>query len=259
MEIERGGHTLVGYPALVDAGDAAILQVVDSPESARELHRGGVRRLLIIAFRERIRDLEKTFSRDPALGPLKEDVISAALDRTFLSESLPMTAKDFAARVAEGKNRFTLIAQEIMRLATAVLAEQRELQKRLVTAAKGFPIPAEDVKQQIARLLEPHFIAKTPYERLQHFPRYLKGAGLRLDKLRVDPTRDARLMAEFAPLHSAWQREAAARMKQGALTEEIAQFRWLLEELRVSLFAQELRTPVPVSVKRLAKLWQTIR
>ncbi len=259
MELERGGQTLVGYPALVDAGDAATLQVVDSPENAKELHRGGVRRLLSIAFKERIRDLEKTLSRDPALGPLKEDVISAAIDRTFLSESLPMSAKDFAARVAEGKNRFTLIAQEIMRLATAVLAEQRELLKRLVTAAKGFPIPAEDVKQQIARLLEPHFIARTPYQRLQHFPRYLKAAGLRLDKLRADPQRDARLMSEFAPLYSAWQREAAARMKQGTMTGEIEQFRWLLEELRVSLFAQELRTPVPVSVKRLAKLWQGLR
>jgi len=170
-----------------------------------------------------------------------------------------MTANDFAARVAEGKNRFTLIAQEIMRLATAILAEQRDLQKRLVTAAKAFPVAADDVKQQITRLLEPHFVARTPYERLQQFPRYLKGAGLRLDKLRADPPRDARLMSEFAPLHSAWQREAAARMKQGAMTDEIAQFRWLLEELRVSLFAQELRTPVPVSVKRLAKLWQSIR
>ena len=152
MELERGGQTLVGYPALVDAGDAATLQVVDSPENAKDLHRGGVRRLLSIAFKERIRDLEKTLSRDPALGPLKEDVISAAIDRTFLAESLPMTAKDFAGRVAEGKNRFTLIAQEIMRLATAVLAEQRELLKRLVTAAKGFPVPAQDVMLQIARL-----------------------------------------------------------------------------------------------------------
>src|SRR6185369_2325433 len=170
MELGRGGQTLVGYPALVDAGDAVTLQVVDSPENAKDIHRGGVRRLLSIAFKERIRDLEKTLSRDPALGPLKEDVISAALDRTFLSESLPMTAKDFAARVSEGRNRFTLIAQEIMRLATAITGEQRELQKRLVTGAKAFPVAADDVKQQIARLLDPHFVARTPYERLQHFP-----------------------------------------------------------------------------------------
>ena len=190
---------------------------------------------------------------------MKEDVIAAALDRTFLAESLPMTAKDFAGRVAEGKNRFNLIAQEIMRLATAILAEQRELQKRLVTAAKAFPVAAEDVKQQVARLLAPHFVAQTLYGRLQNFPRYLKGAGLRLDKLRTDPARDARLMSEFAPLYSAWQRDFAARAKQGTVTDEIGQFRWLLEELRVSLFAQELRTPVPVSVKRLAKLWQGLR
>ena len=259
MELGNGGHTLVGYPALVDAGDAVTLQVFDSPDKAKEIHRGGVRRLLSIAFKERIRDLEKTLSRDPLLGPVKEDAILAALDRTFLSESLPMTGKDFAGRVTEGRNRFNLIAQEIVRLATTVLTEQRELQRRLVTAAKAFPIPAEDVKQQVARLLAPHFIAQTPYERLQHFPRYLKGAGLRLDKLRADPSRDARLMSEFAPLHSAWQREAASRMKQGTMTDEIGQFRWLLEELRVSLFAQELRTPVPVSVKRLAKLWQGMR
>ncbi len=259
MELERGGQTLVGYPALVDAGDAVTLQVVDSPENAGEIHRGGVRRLLSIAFRERIRDLEKTLTRDALLGPVKEDVVSAAIDRTFLSETLPMTAKDFAARVAEGRNRFNLIAQEIMRLATTVLTEHRELQKRLVSAAKGFPIPADDVKQQLARLAANHFIAQVPYERLQHFPRYLKAAGLRLDKLRADPQRDARLMAEFAPLYSAWQRDAVARMKQGTMTDEIEQFRWLLEELRVSLFAQELRTPVPVSVKRLAKLWQTLR
>jgi len=258
MELERGGHTLVGYPALLDAGDGVTLQVVDSPENAQALHREGVKRLLALSFKERIRDLEKTLSRDPALGPLKEDVIAAALDRTFLADSLPMTAKDFAGRVAEGKNRFNLIAQEIMRLATAIITEQRELQKRLVNAAKAFPVAAEDVRQQLARLLAPHFVALTPYERLQHFPRYLKAAGLRLDKLRTDPTRDARSMSEFAPLHSAWQRDFAARAWQGTVTDEIGQFRWLLEELRVSLFAQELRTPVPVSVKRLARLWQTL-
>ena len=82
---------------------------------------------------------------------------------------------------------------------------------------------------------------------------------MRLEKLRSDPARDARLMAELAPLQAAWQREVAARAKGAALTPEIEQFGWLLEELRVSLFAQALKTPVPVSVKRLTKLWQSIR
>ena len=258
MEIERGGRTLVGYPALVDDGEAVTLQVLDSPEKARELHRAGVRRLLAIAHRERIRDLEKALTRDMALAAVKEDIVAAALERTFLADSLPTRQADFARRVDEGRSRFVLIAQEIQRTAAAILAAQGEVQKRLA-AAKGFPQAGDDVQQQLARLLAPHWLARTPWERVQHLPRYLKAAALRLEKLRADPARDARAMAELAPRAAAWQREVAARAKLGTLTAEIEQFGWLLEELRVSLFAQELRTPVPVSAKRLAKLWQSIR
>jgi ATP-dependent helicase HrpA len=96
-----------------------------------------------------------------------------------------------------------------------------------------------------------------PYERLQHFPRYLKAAALRLEKLRSDPQRDARLATELAPLLAQWQREQLKQAKSGAPDSQLEQFRWLIEELRVQLFAQELRTPVPVSVKRLTKMWQT--
>jgi len=259
MEIERGAQTLVGYPALADAGDAVTLQVFDSPEKAREMHRAGVQRLLAIAFRDRIRDLERTLVKDVALGPLKADVIAAALARTFLSDSLPMQAKDFARRVDEGRSRFNLIAQEISRAAGGILAEQAILQKKLLTLSKNFPKEADDVKQQLSRLLSPGWLSRTPWARLQHLPRYLKAASLRLDKLRADPTRDVRLAAELAPLEQAYRREAAARARYGAPGAEFEQFGWLLEELRVSLFAQELRTPVPVSVKRLAKLWQTVR
>jgi ATP-dependent helicase HrpA len=259
MEIERGGQTLVGYPALVDDGDAVTLQVFDSPEKARELHRAGVLRLLSIAFRDRIRDLERSLAKDVVLGPLKGEVIAAALERAFLQESLPTTQADFARRLDEGRSRFTLIAQEIARTAGGILAERAALEKKLNVAAKTSPGAIEDVKQQIARLLAPGWLARTPWERLQHLPRYLKAASMRLDKLRADPGRDARLAAELAPLEQAYRREAAARARHGAPGAEFEQFSWLLEELRVSLFAQELKTPVPVSVKRLSKLWQTLR
>jgi ATP-dependent helicase HrpA len=259
MEIERAGHTLVGYPALVDAADAVTLQVFDSPEKARELHRAGVLRLLAIAFRDRIRDLERSLAKDVVLGPLKSEVIAAALARTFLQESVPTLQAEFARRLDEGRARFTLIAQEIARTATGILAERAALEKKLNAVARTFPGQAEDVKQQIARLLAPGWLARTPWERLQHLPRYLKAASLRLDKLRADPARDARLAAELASLEQPYRREAAARARQGAPSAEFEQFGWLLEELRVSLFAQELKTPVPVSVKRLGKLWQSLR
>ncbi len=263
MEIERGGHTRVGYPALVDAGegpDAAVtLQVLDSPEKAREMHRGGVLRLLAIAFRDRVRDLERSLGKDAVLGPLKAEVVVAALVRTFLQDSLPMSQADFARRVEEGRSRFTLIAQEIARTAAGILAERAALEKKLNAMSKTFPREGEEVKQQILRLLAPGWLARTPWERLQHLPRYLKAAGLRLDKLRAEPARDARLAAELASVEQPFRREAAARARYGGAQPDLEQFGWLLEELRVSLFAQELKTPVPVSAKRLAKLWQTLR
>ena len=258
MEIRRGGRTLVGYPALEDTGDAVLLQVFDSPEKARAVHRQGVKRLLVLAFRERVRDLEKSIARDLALGALKDDLISAALDRTFLADSLPLTQAEFARRVAEGKSRFSLIAQELQRLAGTILAEHAQVQKRIASVHKAHAQAAEDVRGQCARLLAPQWLARTPWERLQHLPRYLKAAASRLDKLRSDPVRDARCALPLAPLEQTYRRELAARAKYGSPKPELEQFGWLLEELRVSLFAQELRTPVPVSAKRLAKLWQSM-
>jgi ATP-dependent helicase HrpA len=258
--VERGGQTLVGYPALVDAADgedeAVTLQVFDSPEKARELHRAGVRRLLAIAFRDRVRDLKRTLARDVALGPLKEDVIAAALERAFLADSLPASQADFARRVEEGRSRFNLIAQEIARTAGAILAEHAALQKKLASIEKASPSVCQDVTQQLARLLAAGWLARTPWERVQNFPRYLKAASLRLDKLRADPARDARSSAELATLERPFRQLVAAKSRLGPVPPQLEQFGWLLEELRVSLFAQELKTPVPVSVKRLAKMWQ---
>jgi ATP-dependent helicase HrpA len=259
MELGQDGQTLVGYPALVDAGDAVVLQVFDSPEKAREVHRLGVRRLLAIAFRDRIRDLERSVAKDISIGALKDDIVVAALERSFLAESLPMQQADFARRVEEGRSRFNLIAQEIVRTASGIVAEQSALAKKLKSMESQCPHAVREIREQVASLLAPGWLARTPWERLQHLPRYLKAAALRLDKLRADPARDARLAGEIAGLEQRYRRELAARSRNGAATAELAQFGWLLEELRVSLFAQELKTPVPVSVKRLAKLWETLR
>jgi len=111
------------------------------------------------------------------------------------------------------------------------------------------------MRGQLDALVNRNFVRDVPFERLQHFPRYLKAIAMRIDKLRVDPARDARQQSEFAPLASAWSRKVAAVRAQGVIDAKLEDFRWLLEELRVSLFAQELKTPFPVSVKRLHKMW----
>ena len=103
----------------------------------------------------------------------------------------------------------------------------------------------------------PHFLLNMPFERLKHYPRYVKAINVRLERLRNDPARDAGHTAEIQKLAVPLAREMAAR--KGSVDERLENFRWMIEELRVSLFAQELRTPMPVSVKRLTKQWEALR
>ena len=109
------------------------------------------------------------------------------------------------------------------------------------------------MQSQLTRLLPKRFLLATPHTQLQHVGRYLKAIAMRLDKWRADPQRDAQRMADLRPLEQRYLRAIAER--KGVPDAQLEAFRWLLEELRVSLYAQELRTPQPVSVKRLEKAW----
>jgi ATP-dependent helicase HrpA len=113
------------------------------------------------------------------------------------------------------------------------------------------------LQHQLQRLVGKRFMVDTPYSQLQHFPRYLKAMQLRLDKLRADPARDLAKRTELKPLDQRYWRLVAER--KGIMDERSREYRWLLEELRVSFFAQELRTPQPVSVKRLDKAWALLQ
>ena len=115
---------------------------------------------------------------------------------------------------------------------------------------------ADDITGQLQRLVGKRFIAQTPWAQLQHLPRYLKAVTLRLEKYRTDPARDTQRLTELRPLEQRYTRRLADL--KGASDARLGEYRWLLEELRVSLFAQELRTPQPVSVKRLDKVWAQI-
>jgi ATP-dependent helicase HrpA len=112
---------------------------------------------------------------------------------------------------------------------------------------------ADDIGAQLQRLCGKRFIVDTPWEALQHLPRYLKAIQMRLDKLKSDPARDAARLAELRPLEQRYLRRLAEL--KGAVDPRLDEYRWLVEELRVSFFAQTLRTPQPVSAKRLDKAW----
>ncbi|WP_255631251.1 ATP-dependent RNA helicase HrpA [Caballeronia sp. dw_19] len=266
LEIRRRGQTLFGYPALVDRGTHCDVEVFDSPEEAARIHRAGLRRLFALQLREPIRYLERNLGglremslHYMALGTQEElagQIIETALDRACLQDPLPDNDADFYARRDQGKSRLTLLAQEIARLAGQILAEYATISKKL-TQAKSFGAPYSDMIAQLSALIGKRFIIDTPYTQLSHFPRYLTAIGLRIDKLKADAVRDARLSAEIAPLLQNYPRAIAQR--GGVADARLSEYRWLLEELRVSLFAQELRTPMPISVKRLYKVWESMQ
>ncbi len=262
MEIRKGGQTLVGFPALVDHKDAVSIEVFDEPEVAAAKHRTGLRRLFALQIRDAIKyleknipDLQKMAVAYMPLGTqeeLRDQVIDVALDRAFLLDPLPTDAQAFARRVEEGRARLTLIANEVARLAGVILTEYAAATRKLKDT-RSQPDATADVAQQLQRLMPKRFIAATPWAQLQHFARYLKGITLRLDKLRADPARDAAKLAELRPQEQRYWRLVAER--KGAVDDRMQELRWLLEELRISFFAQELRTPQPVSTKRLDKVW----
>ncbi|OWW22819.1 ATP-dependent RNA helicase HrpA [Noviherbaspirillum denitrificans] len=266
LEIQQGKQTLIGFPALVDRQSHCDLEVFDDPAEAARVHRNGLRRLFSLQLKEQLKYLEKNVPNLQQMGmqfmslgtqeELREQIIQAGLERACLQDPLPKSAEEFHKRKDEGKARLGLLVNEIARLAAQVLAEYYTLPKKL-QGAKAHAQSAADMQSQLQALVGKRFIADNDYTQLAHFPRYLKAINVRLEKLRADPARDARLMAEWSQVAAPWQR--ALKDRQKSADPRMVEFRWLLEELRVSLFAQELRTPMPVSVKRLQKVWESMQ
>jgi ATP-dependent helicase HrpA len=217
--------------------------------------------MFMLALKEQVKFLEKNLPGLQAMAmhwlpfgsqqDLQRQILAVTFDRCCLNDPLPESEKEFATRCKDAKARLNLVAQEIARLVGAVLAEYHALQKAL-PAFKSHAQAQQDIRQQLESLLGREWVAHTPFERMQHMPRYLKAINVRLEKLRANPARDAQNMAQMHPLQQQWQRRVAAL--HGEADARLEDFGWMMQELRVSLYAQELKTPVIVSVKRLEKI-----
>lgn len=262
MEINKGGQSLIGFPALVDMLDGVTIEVFDEPDVAAQKHREGLRRLFALQIKDALKyleknipDLQKMAVSYMPLGTsdeLRGQIIEVALDRAFLMDPLPSDELSFKKRIDEGRGRLTLIANEVARLAGLILLEFAAATRK-IKDTKNAAEATTDCAQQLQKLMPKRFMVATPWNQLQHFARYLKAIVLRLDKWRADPARDAAKVLELKPQEQRYWRLVAER--KGAVDDRMLEFRWLLEELRVSFFAQELRTPQPVSIKRLDKAW----
>lgn len=279
MEIKKAGQTLIGFPALIDEGDAVSIEVFDEPDVAAFKHRAGLRRLCALQIKDALKYLEKNIpdlqkmavaymhvgrtgdggdsAKDGGTQEqLRQYILQVALERAFLLDPLPCDAASFEQRIQEGRGRLTLIANEVARLAAGILVEYAAAVRK-IKDTKNATEATQDAQQQLQRLMPKDFIATAPWPQLAHYVRYLKAITLRLDKYRADPARDAAKLAELRPQEQRYWRLVAER--KGRVDPRMQEFRWMLEELRVSFFAQELRTPQPVSLKRLDKLWAQLQ
>ncbi|SEK67336.1 ATP-dependent RNA helicase HrpA [Nitrosovibrio tenuis] len=284
----RAGKKLTGHPALVNRGGKVAIRLFDTREAAQESMRGGVRQLLRFEIKEQMKQLEKDLSgQSRYLGQaalqlhilisadaLREDVLSAIADRAFIgTDTLPRTENEFAAQRQRARTRLPAVTEGVVRAVQAIANECQALLSRLSATGRGGGTgkPAsspsmgkdagklkDELNGQLRHLVYPGFLCETPWERLQHLPRYLKGMALRLDKYPVNPERDIRHGAVIAGLWQQYEQRLEKHRKAGLSDPSLAEFRWQIEELRISLFAQELKTPYPVSVKRLEKLWEEV-
>ncbi|MHB0917384.1 MAG: ATP-dependent RNA helicase HrpA [Thiobacillus sp.] len=266
VKFKRGGRELIGYPALVDNGESVDLRLLDAPDVAAMETRRGVVRLLRIALAAQFKQLDKDLARETALAlkyrsfgspeQLRAALIDAIATRALLGDDdTPRDAKAFAKQKERAKPKISVVKQALLRDVAEILDLHAQVTARLA-AKPQFTAAMRDETAHLAALLPPDFITATPWTHLKDLPRYLRGILKRLEKLPAAEQRDSRGMAGVLTLQNKYQ--ARRGQVKGEVPAALEDFRWQLEELRISLFAQELKTPYPVSAKRLDKLWNEL-
>ncbi|MDI1307984.1 MAG: ATP-dependent RNA helicase HrpA [Methylotenera sp.] len=270
LSFERDGLKVVGYPALEDDIDSVSVKLFDTEREAAVNLRKGICRLIRFELKEQMKQLEKslpnfnqyalTLRNIMSPEDLREDMITAIADRAFIGEDdLPRTNAEFMKLKQRARTRLPAVSEAIARQAQAIATEYQLLitkQSQMATTANRLK---RDLEQQVVQLVYKDCFSQTPWEHLQQVPRYLKALRLRIEKHPANPDRDGKNAGSVGVLWEKWQNKVNALHQANlAVSEDLQEFRWLIEELRVSLFAQELKTPFPVSLKRLEKTWADI-
>ncbi|WP_456093352.1 DUF3418 domain-containing protein [Neisseria sp.] len=263
IKFARGKQQLTGYLGLQKEKDGRIaLRLFDTIEAAEQAHRQGVIELMKLQLKEQVKDLNKGiqgFTQAAMLlkhinaDTLRDDLTQAVCDRAFIGEDeLPRNEKAFKEQIKRARSRLPAVKEALSRYLQETAAAYAELNGKL-----GKHPLTHLMRQRLQTLLAAGFASHTPWAQWPRLPIYLKAMTLRLEKYSSNPSRDAAREADIQELEQMWQEKTDSLVKQGlSVSDDLAAFKWMIEELRVSLFAQELRTPYPVSVKRLMKEWE---
>ena len=266
IKFARGKQQLTGYLGLQKEKDGRIaLRLFDTSAAAEQAHRLGVIELMKLQLKEQVKDLNKGiqgFTQAAMLlkhinaDTLRDDLTQAVCDRAFIGEDeLPRNEKAFKEQIKRARSRLPAVKEALSRYLQETAAAYAELSGKL-----GKHPLTHLMRQRLQTLLAAGFATRTPWAQWPRLPIYLKAMTLRLEKYSSNPARDAAREADIQELEQMWQEKTDGLVKQGQpVLDDLAAFKWMIEELRVSLFAQELKTPYPVSVKRLLKEWEGIR
>lgn len=265
IKFARGKQQLTGYLGLQKEKDGRIaLRLFDTIEAAEQAHRQGVIELMKLQLKEQVKDLNKGiqgFTQAAMLlkhinaDTLRDDLTQAVCDRAFIGEDeLPRNEKAFKEQIKRARSRLPAVKEALSRYLQETAAAYAELNSKL-----GKHPLTHLLRQRLQTLLAAGFATRTPWAQWPRLPIYLKAMTLRLEKYSSNPARDAAREADIQELEQMWQEKTDSLIKQGLpISDGLAAFKWMIEELRVSLFAQELKTPYPVSVKRLLKMWEDL-
>ena len=266
IKFARGKQQLTGYLGLQREKDGRIaLRLFDTNEAAEQAHRQGVIELMKLQLKEQVKDLNKGiqgFTQAAMLlkhinaDTLRDDLTQAVCDRAFIGEDeLPRNEKAFKEQIKRARSRLPAVKEALSRYLQETAAAYAELNGKL-----GKHPLTHLLRQRLQTLLAAGFATRTPWAQWPRLPIYLKAMTLRLEKYSGNPARDAAREADIQELEQMWQEKTDGLVKQGQpVSDDLAAFKWMIEELRVSLFAQELKTPYPVSVKRLLKEWERFK
>ncbi len=270
VAFESHGMAVAGFPALVDRGESVSLCLVDTEDAARLSMRGGLRRLFALDLADQFRaafsgipDLRQICASYAPVGSpqeLKADLAAVVADRVFLADAAIRTQQEYLRRRDEGRSRVTDAVAEAARLAGGILALYQSVLKEVrMPPRPGWEPAVADMREQLTHLVHKGFLSQTPPMWLEHLPRYLAAilarhkklatAGLATDTQRGDVIR---------PYWENWKQRSDEHRKRWLYDPELDLFRWMLEEMRVSLFAQELKTSIPISPKRLDAQWMKV-
>ncbi len=272
VTVYRGTIELKGYPTLIDEGDCVSLRLRDLPSTSALETRAGIRRLTAIALArfvkvqiENIPRLSEWIMLSAAMGgavAFQNNLGDLIVDRALFPEKgpYPRTEAEFQQRVKKARSMISIATQDVIVLVGAIMTGYATLRKAInATQSPHWKYAADDVRKQIAALTKSGFLTDAAWGWLRQYPRYLEAATVRLNKLpRSGAQKDSKAQQTIEDLVGLYEYRAEEHRERDVYDPNLAHYRWMLEEFRVSLFAQELRTAIPVSEVRLEKQWAKV-